>query len=59
MASCDAIAYTLIVISCMVDADRVVQSLRADAQVLAISGAMTNVPDMPAAGDTLNECLKQ
>jgi hypothetical protein len=55
MASCDAIAYKLVVISYVVDADRVVQSLRADAQVLAISSAMTNVPDLPAAGDTLNE----
>jgi thiamine monophosphate synthase len=47
------------VIDRVADADRVVQSLQVGAQVVAVSGARIQVPDVPAAGENLNESMQQ
>jgi thiamine monophosphate synthase len=47
----------LVVIGCIADEERVAPVRQAGAQVVAVSGARTKVPDVPAAGVTLSESL--
>jgi thiamine monophosphate synthase len=46
------------VIDRVADADRVAQVRQAGAQVFAVSGARIQVPDVPAAGENLNESMQ-